>query len=701
MFAFEKFCCKKREEPVYEEVKMDEDDIYTKCVSTQTDPISSEEEVEDIEYAELNPETMEDLLLVERPIEYEEIVLKRSKSYRKLGLTLCYGGEGDTDTDIFISEIEKGSVADRSGRVRIGDQILQINGMPIHSRKDAISQFSKGAEEIILLVAREHNSAEDEEDDDDEDIEIECQGMSGPSGQNGPTLSPLPENDDGQLTENSALEKDSGLSRATDSEPDGTLPSQQYFSVQCQPRNSMPNEPKNFGKNQNEESLERELAYLHQEMENIRLECDRLINKRVSSERRAAQQVAQASNIMDMLNRFSTSNSPTHQNFRQQTPQLPYYPQRQPPPMPHFLTHKSSSQNQNLAYFHPNMHAPPSPMLQNNRKLIEETSSAYNTGGDSCRSTPMKGEYVPGNDAGTNTYNRPLPPPPKRPLHLTTTEKFINSPISPTSSEHPYHTIETPVSSAPTVQFRLPKYKIHVTTEPPPKPMQMPPPPTNKPEQKSKKQVEQQSLFKPGDIMYTSPDKLAETIALQQRLLRERMIQEVNLLKPSSSNSQNGCHKNGHGAKNQMATSKNMDSEQKYEWKVKRRPDGTRYITRRPLRNRMLKAREEQLKRERQAMSTDDDAGSELKVGKFWSREERKRHLERAKERKQRQQQMLMEKVKNPNEQIIMQLSHRKQMKKTGQQLFDKFTTIQEYLAHGTRDPSTRPIGGILSVTTV
>lgn len=85
--------------------------------------------------------------------------------------------------------------------------------------------------------------------------------------------------------------QDSGLSRATDSEPDGTLPSQQYFSVQCQPRNSMPNEPKNFGKNQNEESLERELAYLHQEMENIRLECDRLINKRVSSERRAAQQV--------------------------------------------------------------------------------------------------------------------------------------------------------------------------------------------------------------------------------------------------------------------------------------------------------------------------------------------------------------------------------------------------------------------------
>lgn len=50
---------------------------------------------------------------------------------------------------------------------------------------------------------------------------------------------------------------------------------------------------------------------------------------------------------------------------------------------------------------------------------------------------------------------------------------------------------------------------------------------------------------------------------------------------------------------------------------------------------------------------------------------------------------------------MILQMSHRKQMRRTGAQLFDKFTTIQEFLAHGSRDPSNRPIGGILSVTTV
>lgn len=69
--------------------------------------------------------------------------------------------------------------------------------------------------------------------------------------------------------------------------------------------------------------------------------------------------------------------------------------------------------------------------------------------------------------------------------------------------------------------------------------------------------------------MYTSPDKLAETIALQQRLLREAMIKEVNMLKPCSSNVSNGTHKTSHyGSKNQVYGQKNGEVEQKYEWKV-------------------------------------------------------------------------------------------------------------------------------------
>lgn len=92
-------------------------------------------------------------------------------------------------------------------------------------------------------------------------------------------------------------------------------------------------------------------------------------------------------------------------------------------------------------------------------------------------------------------------------------------------------------------------------------------------------------------------------------------------------------------------------------FQVKRRPDGTRYITRRPLRSRVLKAREEQLNKERIGLSTDDDAASELKAGKFWSREDRKRHLERAKERKKRHHQIVSEKVPNPTDKVREDMS--------------------------------------------
>lgn len=85
--------------------------------------------------------------------------------------------------------------------------------------------------------------------------------------------------------------------------------------------------------------------------------------------------------------------------------------------------------------------------------------------------------------------------------------------------------------------------------------------------------------------------------------------------------------------------------ETKMEWKVKRRPDGTRYITRRPVRNKILKERALKIMEERCGITTDDDAASELKIGKYWTREERKRHLERARDRKQRKE-ILMKSTK-------------------------------------------------------
>ncbi|VDM54910.1 unnamed protein product [Angiostrongylus costaricensis] len=136
-----------------------------------------------------------------------------------------------------------------------------------------------------------------------------------------------------------------------------------------------------------------------------------------------------------------------------------------------------------------------------------------------------------------------------------------------------------------------------------------------------------------------------------------------------------------------------------YKWKVKRRCDGSRYIVKRPARNQILKKRAAQLVRERTGVSTDDDAMSELKLGHFHSREERKKHLEEERRRKIKNQQKIVELKISPANQTIVQLSQRKMQRQKEKMLLDGFVTTQEVLSQ--RNPDTTAKHGILSVTTV
>lgn len=84
-------------------------------------------------------------------------------------------------------------------------------------------------------------------------------------------------------------------------------------------------------------------------------------------------------------------------------------------------------------------------------------------------------------------------------------------------------------------------------------------------------------------------------------------------------------------------------SEDRMEWKVKRRPDGSRYIVRRPVKNRTLRAaRASKINEERSNdQTTEDDTISEVKMGRYWTKEERKKHMEKAKERRHRQESLI------------------------------------------------------------
>ncbi|XP_077051749.1 PDZ domain-containing RING finger protein 4-like [Siphateles boraxobius] len=151
-------------------------------------------------------------------------------------------------------------------------------------------------------------------------------------------------------------------------------------------------------------------------------------------------------------------------------------------------------------------------------------------------------------------------------------------------------------------------------------------------------------------------------------------------------------------------------SEPKMEWKVKVRSDGTRYITKRPVRDRLLRERALKIKEERSGgMTTDDDAISEMKMGRYWSKEERKQHLLRAKEQRRRREFMqrsrlesLRESPLSSGEVSIIQLSQRKMMKKRNKKILDNWMTIQELMTHGEKAPEGSNVhNAFLSVTTV
>ncbi|KAK9951833.1 hypothetical protein ABG768_017708 [Culter alburnus] len=155
-------------------------------------------------------------------------------------------------------------------------------------------------------------------------------------------------------------------------------------------------------------------------------------------------------------------------------------------------------------------------------------------------------------------------------------------------------------------------------------------------------------------------------------------------------------------------------SEPKMEWKVKVRSDGTRYITKRPVRDRLLRERALKIKEERSGgMTTDDDAMSEMKMGRYWSKEERKQHLMRAKEQRRRREFMQRSRLEslreNPlssgegrKEVSIIELSQRKMMKKRNKKILDNWMTIQELMTHGEKAPEGSKVhNAFLSVTTV
>lgn len=150
-------------------------------------------------------------------------------------------------------------------------------------------------------------------------------------------------------------------------------------------------------------------------------------------------------------------------------------------------------------------------------------------------------------------------------------------------------------------------------------------------------------------------------------------------------------------------------------------------------RNQFLRDRASQLADERSGMSTDEETNTDMLMGRYWTRTERREHFLLAREQKQQQQQQqLQAKGINVREasgsrgagaggagvshgdvgmlesrarcNMALELSQRKLSRLRNKKLLDDWTTVEELLTHGTRLGNQEDLlcqSSLLTVTTV
>ncbi|XP_029636774.1 E3 ubiquitin-protein ligase PDZRN3 isoform X2 [Octopus sinensis] len=652
-------------------------------------------------------------------MEYEEVILHRDNN-EKLGLTLCYGSLDDDMTDIFIGEVESDSIAAKDGRIHPGDQILQINGVELHGRNQAIKLFTESTLDICLLVARhqiqmddgfmeEHNMVLD--DILEEQHHEKMQFMAG-------MLNEVHMDEEGAttdtgMTENSCLklEKDSGVGRTDESTKNEESSEQETFdgesvcpaSLQFGTEGEFRQRHESFtstdqdyvsheipvdvcdrfrevledrcgsprkerSRKDSQGSINRELAMLDKEMKEIQMECQELVRAHMREQQKIQ---------------------------LQQREMLRYEPQRSPRIVPRMgtrleyikhtgLTHEQAESSNNARK--ESNQTPkliPQSMITDKEK-DPATTSAYNSG-ESCRSTPLTlelNQVSDDSDKGLRNSMLCLVPPAGR-TSGSDTEKQTQTP----TKAHD-HSSDDSLKLKKNLSFTQNSSKVNHRSG-------------NLKSCESMGESLQDIYMRYSDVMYTNHANLEHTIAIQQKLFQQQLEQRSRIKGHSSSGGRGSDGQQGEAC----AGAQSSDGCQ-MEWVVKRRPDGTRYITRRPIRNKMLKERAKKISEERAGMTTDDDAMSELKVGRYWPKEERKKHIEKARDQKRKKELMMKAKMETLKEEDkkevnILELSHRKMLKHKGKKVLDDFVTVQEMLAHGSRVAEGKTYNPLLSVTTV
>ncbi|XP_056380613.1 E3 ubiquitin-protein ligase PDZRN3 isoform X2 [Hyla sarda] len=643
-------------------------------------------------------------------LELEEIDLYRVNSQDKLGLTVCYRTDDEDDMGIYVSEIDPNSIAAKDGRIREGDRIIQINGIDVHNHEEAVALLTSEDRNVLLLVARPELQLDEGWMDDDRNDFLDDLHMDMLEEQHHQamqfTASMLQQKkleEDGGTTDTATIlsnqiEKDSGVGRTDEStrndessEQDdhttssNTLGSQkkliysqdtlgsgdmqfsnesfisadctdadflgipmdecerfrELLELKCQVQSSNQRcryyQTSTMETNRSDqESVDRELEMLNEELHNIELECLNIVR---------------AHKMQQLKEQYRES----------------------------WMLHNSGFRNYNTS-IDVRRHEL-SDITELPEKSDKDSSSAYNTG-ESCRSTPLTLEISPENSLRRMADAANCP----------NVEGAVGSSI--------YNTTQKNLRSSGESRESSPARHLQPSKDSDP---------SSRPSEVKDKKVNEvgKSLSEKNSSSFApqyrhSPYKHAHIPAHAQHYQSYmQLIQQKSAVEYAQSQM----------SLVSMCKDLQNTSESRMEWKVKVRSDGTRYITKRPVRDKLLRERAIKIKEERSGMTTDDDAISEMKMGRYWSKEERKQHLRKASEQRKRREFMMQSRLdclkekqtaEDNKEVSIIDLSHKKMMKKRNKKIFDNWMTIQELLTHGARSPDgSRVYNSLLSVTTV
>ncbi|XP_028810486.1 PDZ domain-containing RING finger protein 4 [Denticeps clupeoides] len=670
---------------------------------------------------------------VERPdeFEYEEVQLCRLNSQEKLGLTLCYRTDEEEDTAIYVSQVGQNSIAARDGRIREGDRILQINGRDIQNREEAVALLSsEDTRNIVLLVTRPEMQVEEgwveENSEFLEELRMETvqeQGNEESQSEEQPdsarkettedlfteVLSDLAQGkQDSQLRTQGEVTSHSRRScrgRWEVAEPKlapprvSSLPQQgrrfaaqekngpgvehdhfqQLLELKCQIRNRGECGLYYSRRSTIECSLteqggvEHELRMLNEELRSIEMECQSIM--KTHQLRKSQQEPGRTFKIMGSNDAERLGKEPCQPRVK--LADIREQPER----------------------------------WDSDKLRDKDSSSAYNTA-ESSMSTPLGMERSPDHSL-------------QRKISLTN-QKNLRSTLANSSHFVPVqtysHTLPTNSSFSQTVSTPSPTHSLPT----PGSPSQAHPGPTTN----SSSLDQSQSNPSESDPALPADDERCDRkksrgppgrhaspyhttsggyhVPTATQCYGRSYHSYLQLLQQHSSSVEFSQ------SQLSLLSLRGRPGEPRLEWKVKVRADGTRYVARRPARDRILRERALRIREERSGgMTTDDDAVSELKMGRYWSKEERKQQLARAREQRRRREFMQRSRLEclretgasgaeGRKEVNILELSQKKMMKKRNKKILDNWMTIQELMTHGARVPEgTKVHNAFLSVTTV